>query len=70
MPINPMAELRRRLKGKTQLELAAELGVTAAHISDILSGRRAIGDTMLAALGLERVTVIRPIKKPDTQPSA
>lgn len=61
----PIAVLRRRLQGKTQAALAEELGVSEAHLSDLLTGRRAIGPTVLKALGLERVVVFRATKADD-----
>lgn len=57
--VRPLAELRRRLDGKTQTALAEELGISIGHLNDILMGRRAIGPQVLAALGLERVVSFR-----------
>lgn len=35
-----LAQLKKRLVGKTQKALAAELGVTAQYLGDVLRGRR------------------------------
>lgn len=64
--VTPMSELRRRLKGKTQTALAEELGISIGHLNDILCGRRAIGPVVLKALGLERVTVFKSVKRDQT----
>jgi plasmid maintenance system antidote protein VapI len=57
--VRPLAELQRRLDGKTQTALAEELGISVGHLNDILMGRRAIGPQVLKALGLERVVSYR-----------
>lgn len=51
-----------RLEGKTQAQLARELGIKASYLSDILRGKRAPGPQVLEALGLERVFVYTPRK--------
>ena len=66
--VEPIAELRRRLDGKTQAALASELGISVTHLCDILNGRRAVGPIVLKALGLERVVTFRPISS--DRPSA
>lgn len=58
------AMLRHRVKiAGLQRVWAAEHGVTAQHISDMLSGREVAGPKMQKALGLERVVMWR-ITKP------
>lgn len=56
---DPRTLLRRRLDGKTQTALAAELGITPAYLSDILNFRREPGRRVLKALGLRRVISYR-----------
>lgn len=46
--------IAKRLRGTTQRALAAELGVSAAYICDILKGKRNPGDKILRPLGLSR----------------
>jgi plasmid maintenance system antidote protein VapI len=48
-----MAELRKRLTGKTQKELAAAFDITPQYLSDILSGKRAISPKLANKLGFE-----------------
>jgi transcriptional regulator with XRE-family HTH domain len=56
----PLDMIRGRLEsGKTQAEVAKELGVSTPYLSDILKGKRDCGPKVLRALGLERVTVYR-----------
>ena len=43
----------------TQKELAANLGVSAAYLGDVLLGRKEPGRKMLTALGVERVVIYR-----------
>jgi len=51
----------KRLKGRTQREVAAELGVSCSYLNDYLRFRREAGPTMLEALGLRRVArYVRP----------
>lgn len=44
-----------RLEGRTQREVAAELGVSCSYLNDYLHFRREPGPTMLEAMGLRRV---------------
>ena len=46
------AEVTRR---GTQAAVALWLGVSAAHVSDMLAGKRTPGPRVLAKLGLEKV---------------
>lgn len=50
---NPMTELKKRLKGKTQKELAKELNISPAYLNDILNGRRSIEPLAISKLGYE-----------------
>jgi len=54
-----VAELRRRLKGSSQRQLAEDLGVSAAYICKILSGNRAPGRKIAEALGLRRIVAFK-----------
>jgi transcriptional regulator with XRE-family HTH domain len=56
---DPRTLIRRRLDGKTQAALAAELGITPAYLSDILNFRREPGRRVLKALGLQKVVSYR-----------
>lgn len=48
--------LRQRVAQRgSQVAVAAEAGVSAQHISDVLLGRREIGRAILALLGVQRV---------------
>lgn len=48
--------LRKRQGERPARQLAEELGVTPQYLSDVFSGRREIGPSILAGLGLERET--------------
>ena len=54
-----LALLKRKLRGRSQKALAAELGITASYLCDILKGRREPGQSVLDALGMERVITYR-----------
>jgi transcriptional regulator with XRE-family HTH domain len=60
--MDPIKELRKRLRGRTQRSLADEVGVSSQYLNDILSGRREPGPAILAGLGLERVVSYRRSK--------
>lgn len=46
-------QLRDKLEGKTQIELAEKMEITPQYLSDVLSGRRDPGPKILDFLGLE-----------------
>jgi transcriptional regulator with XRE-family HTH domain len=46
-------ELRNKLDGRTQADLAAEMEITPQYLSDLLSERRDPGKKVLAYLGLK-----------------
>jgi hypothetical protein len=46
-------ELRDKLEGRTQADLAAEIDCTPQYLSDVLSGRRDPGPKILDFLGLK-----------------
>jgi len=52
--VDPLKELQRFCAGKTQTAAARELGVSRAYLVDALAGRRAVGDKLLTALGIEK----------------
>ena len=49
--------LRRHLEGKTQTDLAKEIGIGVQYLNDVLHGRRRPSDTILEYLGLKREIV-------------
>lgn len=59
MEATPIKVLQKKIDGKSQAQAAAELGITQGYLSDILSGRRAIGPKVLRALKLKKVVVYR-----------
>lgn len=60
--IDPIAELSRAVKAAgSQRKWAAEHGLSAPYVSDVLAGRRDPGAAVLSALGLERVVSYRRI---------
>lgn len=50
---------RKLLRGKTQRELAAELGISPGYLHDILNDRRPASKAVLDILGIERITTYR-----------
>ena len=42
----------------SQRTYASSIGVSQAYLGDVLHGRRAAGDRVLAALGMRRITII------------
>ena len=56
--IDPVDELKKRLKGRTKRGLAKEWGISAGRICDALVGRRPVGEDMLAHMGLDSKTTI------------
>ena len=63
--INPQARLQQVVKRhKTQRATAVALALGESYVSDLLSGRRAPSDAVLAKLNLRRVIVNAP--RPDT----
>jgi transcriptional regulator with XRE-family HTH domain len=46
-------QLRDKLEGRTQADLAEEMSVTPQYLSDVLSGRRDPGPKILEYLGLK-----------------
>jgi DNA-binding XRE family transcriptional regulator len=48
--------IRQRAAGRTQREMAHELGVGQQHLNDIFGGRREPGPTILLALGLRKIS--------------
>lgn len=53
-------DLKRRIKfGFNQTDLAKELKVSRSHLSEVLSGKKGIGDELAEALGYERIVTYR-----------
>lgn len=49
-----VAELRGRINyATTQREIAAELGVSNGYLSEVLAGKKSIGEKILKALGYD-----------------
>lgn len=53
-----VARLRRAVRGN-QSAWAAQHGISAAYVSDVLNGRRVPGDKITRALGLEKALLWR-----------
>lgn len=55
-----IALLRRRIKEcGSQKDFAATAGISAQYVSDVLHGRREPGESILDALGLQKVVTYR-----------
>lgn len=60
--------LTRYIKEHQGHKLAAEaLSISQGYLSDILSGRRVVPDSILTALNLERVTTYKRIKSANSR---
>ncbi len=46
--------IRSRINGSTQRQVAQDLGVSTAYLSDVLAGKRNPGKKILDALGLKQ----------------
>ena len=56
--VDPLVRLTEMAKtAGTKKALAAKLGMRAPYLSDIMNGRRDVPDSLLARIGLRRVTV-------------
>lgn len=56
MKIDPIEILKKKVaQAGSQKNAATELGISAAYLSDLINGRRGIGDKMLKMLGLRIV---------------
>jgi transcriptional regulator with XRE-family HTH domain len=59
-----MALLREKItQAGDQRKLAAQLGVSQPHLSEILNGRKEPAEKVLTALGLRRVVMFEKIEK-------
>ena len=60
-----VAMLKQRMadRGINQKQLAAQLGVSTAYLSDVLKGKSAPGGSLLQPLGLRRVITYEPTNK-------
>ena len=52
MRVHPLDELKARLKTATQRQVARDLGISSAYLSDVLANKRGVGDKILKGLGL------------------
>lgn len=52
---NPLELLQLALEGRRQKDLARELGISQAYLSDLLHGKREPGKKVLEALKVRRV---------------
>jgi transcriptional regulator with XRE-family HTH domain len=59
MRYNPIAMLAARTEKLSQAEVAAQLGISASYLCDLLKGRREPAKKVCDALGLERVVSYR-----------
>ena len=57
--IDVVRMLERRCNGRSQRDVAAELGVSEQYLSDVLRGRTDPGPMILEGLGVERVVTYR-----------
>ena len=55
---NPIAQLKKKLVGSTQVALAREIGVSPAHLCAVLKGKPP-GTKIRKYLGLERQVTYR-----------
>ncbi len=51
--------IRSRINGSTQRQVAHDLGVSTAYLSDVLAGKRNPGPKILQGLGLQQRIVYR-----------
>lgn len=58
---NVRSLVKQRLEGKTQRELASELGISTTYLNDYLNFKRSPGSALLDALGLRRVVMYERI---------
>lgn len=54
-----MRELRERVAKSSQRSVAAELGVSAQHMNDLMLGRRKMSESIALAMGYTREIVFR-----------
>jgi transcriptional regulator with XRE-family HTH domain len=55
-----VAELRSRISySMSQKDVAAEIGVTTGHLSDVLAGKKGIGAKITKALGYDPTPYFR-----------
>jgi transcriptional regulator with XRE-family HTH domain len=53
--------LKKKQGDRPASDLAEELGIGRSYLSEIYSGKREPGETVLSALGLRREIVYRPL---------
>lgn len=52
-PALVLEEIKRRINGRTQKELAKELGISGQYLSDVMRRRRLPSDRIMIGLGFE-----------------
>jgi transcriptional regulator with XRE-family HTH domain len=57
-----IALLEKKQRGRTASELAEELGISGAYLSDIFKGKRNAGPKVLEQLGLEQTVVYQEVE--------
>lgn len=62
--MDPKQIINERLQTTSQTELARQLGVSAAYVSDVARGARGAGPKLLKALGLVEHKVYIPAQAP------
>ena len=55
-----IGRLRKRCDRYSQRQVAEELGISQAYLSDILAGKREPGPAVLAGLGVTRRVIYQP----------
>lgn len=55
-----IAKLRRRCRGTTQRQVAADIGISPQLLNDVLRERRSPGPAILRALGLQFHAAYKP----------
>ena len=55
---------------RTQKEAAKSLGVSQGYLSDVLAGRREVGDKLAKQLGYEKGVVYQPLSDNEGEDSA
>jgi transcriptional regulator with XRE-family HTH domain len=58
---NPLDMLERKLEGTTAVQLAQEIGVSAAYLSMVRRGSKPVGPKVLRFLGIEKQVTFRKI---------
>lgn len=58
-----MEQLRNRIKyGTNQTKIADDIGISRSHISEVLAGKKDIGEHLARALGYKQITYYEAMK--------